>query len=490
MTSIDYIELLELPKNEVHLYEIIIASYPHWAGSEPLKLRKGSRIARLRIKVNCADCGQPIEWEPNRAFSAVRRGNKRALCGADCPSKPNKKPVMSNKGCKLPAKRVDIVRLAELPPDIPGLYRQVVAIHPHWTVPNEDWVRRGSKVAVLKFQLTCPACQAELILPYHRVAASVRNGYRMTTCGKRCTGILQRRESRPCKGCGTPITHHPGLHFCGPNCPSRRTSTLYLETQPEGLEGLHALITARAPEWIGKKPMSFRSAGWRQALHLEIQCPTCSEHFNRDLKKAAYSYRKYNSNQLYCSRSCFDNRRLIETNCKGCGELLPDAIRHKRWYCSNDCKTFKWPKLRPCNHCKTIYSAHPKNLSYCSLACARKAHSLYMKGHGYNPDAIYGALFKHMRQLILQRDKSCVVCQVTTNLAIHHVDRNKKNNSAQNLITLCSRHHRKHHSFEDNYGQTPYPWLAELAKKRTDSMLFEWIEEVEMLHKLYPQAST
>jgi hypothetical protein len=109
-----------------------------------------------------------------------------------------------------------------------------------------------------------------------------------------------------------------------------------------------------------------------------------------------------------------------------------------------------------------------------------------MRGPGYNPDTIYGALFKHMRQLILRRDECCVVCQITTSLAIHHIDKNKKNNSAQNLITLCFRHHRKHHSFEDNYGQTPYPWLAELAKKRTDSMLFEWLEEVEMLQKLYP----
>jgi endogenous inhibitor of DNA gyrase (YacG/DUF329 family) len=484
MSNIDYLRLLELPKSEFELHQIIVNTYPQWAGPKPLTLRKGTRLSSLRITVNCADCGTLIEWEPNRAFTAVRKGNKRAFCG-DCSEKFGKKPVMGNKGCKLPHQLVDMVHLGELPAHFAELYRQVEACHPEWIVVGEQRFRRGSKIAVLRFQLICPACQAELVWPYHKVAKSLREGNRKATCGKQCTAILQRRQPRPCKGCGTPITLHSGLHYCGLNCPGRRPTTLRLEQQPEGLEGLYALVAEQAPDWLGRNPLSFRNAGWGQALIFEFSCPTCFKRFERNLKSVAYSYRAHNSNQIYCSRACFDGRRLVENYCKGCGELLPDKVRHKRWYCSDMCKTLKWPKVRACNYCKQDYSATPKSLSYCSATCAHKAHSLWMRGPGYNPDRHYGALFRHMRPLILQRDKRCVVCQTTEKLAVHHIDCNKQNNRAVNLICLCFRHHRKHHSLEDYQGRSPYPWLADWATEKTELMPPEWKNRIHSLRNKY-----
>lgn len=50
--------------------------------------------------------------------------------------------------------------------------------------------------------------------------------------------------------------------------------------------------------------------------------------------------------------------------------------------------------------------------------------------------------FGGMRDIILTRDKHlCTRCGSAKNIIIHHVDRNKKNNSLENLITLCKACH-------------------------------------------------
>jgi len=68
-----------------------------------------------------------------------------------------------------------------------------------------------------------------------------------------------------------------------------------------------------------------------------------------------------------------------------------------------------------------------------------------MGGKSFEP---YGLKFNNkLRKLISERDKHvCQECKLTEDqlgykLSIHHIDYNKKNNSSNNLISLCKSCH-------------------------------------------------
>jgi 5-methylcytosine-specific restriction endonuclease McrA len=63
-----------------------------------------------------------------------------------------------------------------------------------------------------------------------------------------------------------------------------------------------------------------------------------------------------------------------------------------------------------------------------------------------------------LRSFILERDgHKCSECGYSSNsLCVHHKDRNPKNNSLDNLITLCKSCHSKEHGM-DKIGITKSP---------------------------------
>jgi len=67
----------------------------------------------------------------------------------------------------------------------------------------------------------------------------------------------------------------------------------------------------------------------------------------------------------------------------------------------------------------------------------------YVDGKRGTSYGIYPNSFdKILKNEIKQRDSfQCVICKVTTELHIHHIDYNKSNNNHINLITLCSSCH-------------------------------------------------
>ena len=83
----------------------------------------------------------------------------------------------------------------------------------------------------------------------------------------------------------------------------------------------------------------------------------------------------------------------------------------------------------------------------------------------------YSKLFQEMRPLVLGRDgESCVVCQSTVRLVVHHVDHNPLNNDPTNLIALCNSCHMRHHKSIP----TPFPWFAQYAAAASRSMTSRW----------------
>lgn len=61
--------------------------------------------------------------------------------------------------------------------------------------------------------------------------------------------------------------------------------------------------------------------------------------------------------------------------------------------------------------------------------------------------------FEKIKKLIIKRDKNkCqmgFVCNGKDYLIVHHIDRNKKNNNFNNLITLCNGCHMFYHFYFD-----------------------------------------
>lgn len=60
--------------------------------------------------------------------------------------------------------------------------------------------------------------------------------------------------------------------------------------------------------------------------------------------------------------------------------------------------------------------------------------------------------FRGAREIVVKRDNyKCCRCDAESSLIVHHVDRNKKNNKLNNLITLCkSCHINEHHEIRRN----------------------------------------
>ena len=147
------------------------------------------------------------------------------------------------------------------------------------------------------------------------------------------------------------------------------------------------------------------------------ECSNCSKKF----------YRKPSQLKLckaaYCSPKCqHDGRKTgSEISCHLCGRKAYKSSRHlkkfKRSFCSMKC-SLMWRNARQ------IGKNHPN----------WKTGEYSYKG-------------------VLIRDKiapRCALCEITdkTVLAVHHIDRNRKNNQLSNLAWLCHNCHFLVHHYE------------------------------------------
>ena len=106
--------------------------------------------------------------------------------------------------------------------------------------------------------------------------------------------------------------------------------------------------------------------------------------------------------------------------------------------CTTCYKKLIWkPKLRECKRCKRRLPHHAKGLCngcYNTLFNLEKAKAYnYKKWH--NVDL----------ELYRKVTKQCMVCGFDKIVELHHLDKNKKNNSENNLIGLCPNHHKMIH---------------------------------------------
>lgn len=121
-----------------------------------------------------------------------------------------------------------------------------------------------------------------------------------------------------------------------------------------------------------------------------------------------------------------------------------------------DCSHFRKGKKskyelieKRCPVCDSKFEAqegHNKEKRTCSYACSNvyfrsgpdngnwKETEKNCKSHAYRSTCFY------------YHKKRCVICNEKNIVEVHHLDENKQNNKPENLIPICSTHHRYWHS--------------------------------------------
>lgn len=138
--------------------------------------------------------------------------------------------------------------------------------------------------------------------------------------------------------------------------------------------------------------------------NVKVNCKICGKEF--EVSKFRKNIAKY------CSRKCFykslRNKGSVEYTCKNCGNIYYTSPSRNKSFCSKECKSEY-----------ELKTFNPK-----SFTCVR-------------------SMFKRRNWLT-----KCQICGYDEHpeiLGIHHKDRNRKNNTLENLIVLCPNCHSLEH---------------------------------------------
>jgi len=136
--------------------------------------------------------------------------------------------------------------------------------------------------------------------------------------------------------------------------------------------------------------------------------------------------------------------RTPRIECKTCGKLIPANRGYS--YCSVECRKISVRETRECKYCKGSFEVFKSTLSgktnasgnFCSRSCYEKylCRSDRVTGRG--------SQWKRIRNEVLLRFPFCALCGTTHNLQVHHIIpfRLTHDNSFNNLIPLCTKHHK------------------------------------------------
>lgn len=138
-------------------------------------------------------------------------------------------------------------------------------------------------------------------------------------------------------------------------------------------------------------------------------------------------------------------KRVVEYDyCKVCGEGFRSSLGYS--YCSVECRIVDSHTKRTCKYCNNEFSVRKSAISgktnasgnFCSRVCYEKwLCNTERTKH-------YGASWKSRRKQILLDSPFCAICGTTKELQVHHIVpyRLNNNNSKENLIPLCVKHHK------------------------------------------------
>lgn len=151
-----------------------------------------------------------------------------------------------------------------------------------------------------------------------------------------------------------------------------------------------------------------------------VSCKVCSRGFYVKPNRINRGWGKY------CSKQCNyeDQKTGRSFACHTCGQLsyksLKDQVKSKsgKYFCSKSCQTI-WRN--------SVYTG--------------KSHSNWRGGQSAYRNILLRAKIDHVCSRCKNRD--------TRILIVHHIDRNRKNNSVSNLMWLCHNCHYLVHHYGD-----------------------------------------
>ena len=121
--------------------------------------------------------------------------------------------------------------------------------------------------------------------------------------------------------------------------------------------------------------------------------------------------------------------------CDNCGK---ECIKHAKGMCTTCYKRLIWkPKPHECKRCKRILPHHAKG--YCGGCYNTLFHLEYTKGKNY--ERYHNISSEDYKKITAK----CLICDFSDVVELHHLDKNRKNNSATNMIGLCPNHHKMIH---------------------------------------------
>jgi len=196
-------------------------------------------------------------------------------------------------------------------------------------------------------------------------------------------------------------------------------------------------------------------------LTKEVKCDKCGELISRTNSTI--------QENNYCSYKCMGKAESVEPNygCDECDKLIRvtecDRKNKESHFCSQEClnSNFSSKKELKCDYCTQKILRSPADVrdnNFCSHDCKNKwvednpesvskygeEHPQWKGGTSSNP---YSKEFYDKREDVINRDdKECKMCGISRkkhkedtgkDLAVHHIDANKSNNSYDNLATLC-----------------------------------------------------
>ncbi len=156
-------------------------------------------------------------------------------------------------------------------------------------------------------------------------------------------------------------------------------------------------------------------------------------------------------------------RLMVIVSCKRCGGDVKTKPSHLALgfgkYCSRSChsKNSRRGKVVQCATCAADTYKRPKDLIrskskkyFCSKSCQTQWRNQMYVGRRHSNYSTGKASYRSVlrRSGVTQECRRCKIRDVRI-LAVHHIDRNRNNNSVENLMYLCHNCHHLIHWFRN-----------------------------------------
>ncbi len=184
------------------------------------------------------------------------------------------------------------------------------------------------------------------------------------------------------------------------------------------------------------------------------KCKICDNTFPR-------KYRKKGIKQIYCSKKCRYKDAYSNKTCLTCKKTFEHNFFSKKsiLFCTLSCM-----QRNPCELCGIIIkgrnNVHGKTKKFCSRSCSAFFHRTMKAKVSYVPNGFCGTI-KKLGKICCEKcgqEDLQVLC-------VHHINKNRRDNSMENLQTLCANcHHREH--WKDSATRKKHIMLAYLLSKQ------------------------